>query len=83
MARTYRANSIYATTPRRLALKVLTRHLDPGTARERFFREGRLAASVNHPNSVYVYGTEEVNGLPVITKSVSYFCCARRVKKVE
>ena len=27
----------------------------------------RLAASVNHPNSVYVFGTEEISGLPVIT----------------
>ena len=52
---------------RRLALKVLTHRLDSGTARQRFFREGRLAASVNHPNSVYVYGTEVVDGMPIIT----------------
>jgi uncharacterized RDD family membrane protein YckC len=52
---------------RRLALKALTQHLDPGADRQRFFREGRLAASVNHPNSVYVYGVEEVDGLPIIT----------------
>jgi len=51
---------------RRLALKVLSQQLDSPEARRRFFREGRLAASINHPNSVYVYGTEEIAGVPVI-----------------
>ena len=51
---------------RRVALKVLGHRLDSPEARSRFFREGRLAASVNHPNSVYVYGTEEIAGVPVI-----------------
>jgi len=52
---------------RRVALKVLSHRLDSPEARERFFREGRLAASINHPNSVYIFGTEEVGGTPVIT----------------
>ena len=51
---------------RRVALKVLSQALDSPEARERFFREGRLAASINHPNSVYVFGTEEIGGTPVI-----------------
>ncbi len=51
---------------RRVALKVLGHALDSPEARERFFREGRLAASINHPNSVYVFGTEEIAGTPVI-----------------
>jgi uncharacterized RDD family membrane protein YckC len=51
---------------RRLALKVLSHTLDSPHARERFFREGRLAASINHPNSVYVFGTDEIDGTPVI-----------------
>jgi uncharacterized RDD family membrane protein YckC len=51
---------------RRVALKVLSQKLDSPEARERFFREGRLAASINHPNSVYVFGTEEIVGIPVI-----------------
>jgi hypothetical protein len=54
-------------TGRRLALKVLSHSLDSPTARQRFLREGRLAASVNHPHSVYVFGTEEIDGAPVIT----------------
>jgi eukaryotic-like serine/threonine-protein kinase len=51
---------------RRVALKVLSHTLDSPEARERFFREGRLAASINHPNSVYIFGTEEIGGTPVI-----------------
>ena len=51
---------------RRIALKVLGQKLDSPAARGRFFREGRLAASINHPNSVYVFGTEEIGGIPVI-----------------
>ncbi len=53
-------------TGRRVALKVLGHALDSPQARQRFFREGRLAASINHANSVYVFGTEEVGGTPVI-----------------
>lgn len=52
---------------RRVALKVLRHAPDSPTARQRFLREGRLAASVNHPNSVYIYGAEEIDGAPVIT----------------
>lgn len=51
---------------RRVALKVLTQTLDSAEARKRFFREGRTAASINHPNSVYVFGTDEIDGTPVI-----------------
>jgi hypothetical protein len=51
---------------RRVALKVLSHSLDSPEARGRFLREGRLAASINHPNSVYIYGTEEVEGTPAI-----------------
>ena len=52
---------------RRLALKVLNHSLDSPAARQRFLREGRLAASVNHPQSIYIFGTEEIQGAPVIT----------------
>jgi serine/threonine protein kinase len=51
---------------RRVALKVLSHQLDSPEARARFLREGRLAASINHPNSVYVFGTEEIDDTPVI-----------------
>jgi hypothetical protein len=49
-------------TGRRLALKVLADPDPSPQARERFLREGRLAASINHLNSVYVFGTEEIEG---------------------
>lgn len=51
---------------RRVALKVLSHKLDSPEAHQRFLREGRLAASINHPNSVYIYGTEEIDGTPAI-----------------
>jgi eukaryotic-like serine/threonine-protein kinase len=53
-------------TGRRVALKVLGRQFDSSKDRGRFLREGRLAASINHPNSVYVFGTEEIEGAPTI-----------------
>ncbi|WP_167546969.1 protein kinase domain-containing protein [Stieleria maiorica] len=49
-----------------VALKVLNHRLQSARHRSRFLREGRLAASLNHPNSVYVFGTEEIDGVPVI-----------------
>jgi eukaryotic-like serine/threonine-protein kinase len=64
MGASYEAEDL--DTGRRLALKVLTHALDSADARKRFLREGRLAASINHPNSVYVFGTEEIDGIPVI-----------------
>ena len=37
---------------RRIALKILKHSLTGAEDRGRFLREGRLAASINHPNSV-------------------------------
>jgi len=51
---------------RRVALKVMSRALASEADRKRFLREGRLAASVSHPNAVYIYGSEEIQGTPVI-----------------
>ncbi|MHC4992350.1 MAG: serine/threonine-protein kinase [Planctomycetota bacterium] len=59
------------TTGRRVALKMLSQRLDSPDMRQRFLREGRLAASVNHPNSLYVFGAEEIEGLPVITMEIA------------
>ncbi len=56
---------------RRVAIKVMAHTLVSDEHRERFLREGRLAASINHPNSVYVFGTEEIDGIPVISMELS------------
>ena len=56
---------------RRVALKRLDQQLDSPETRQRFLREGRLAAGVSHPNSLYVFGSEEIEGGPVITMEVA------------
>lgn len=69
MGSVYEAEEL--ATGRRLALKMLGRKLDNPEMRQRFLREGRLAASVSHPNSLYVFGTEEIEGNPVITMELA------------
>ena len=67
---------------RRIALKLLNHQLDSPEPRARFLREGRLAASVNHPNSVYVFGTEEIGDMPAIAmEMVGGGTLEERVKK--
>ena len=58
--------AIQLATGRRVALKVMGQALTHEKDRQRFLREGRMAAAVNHPNVVYVYGSEEIAGVPVI-----------------
>jgi serine/threonine-protein kinase len=57
----YRAEQVRLGRP--VALKVISSHLaaDPGF-RERFERESRLAAAIDHPNIVPVYEAGEVDG---------------------
>jgi len=69
MGTVYEAEQL--TTGRRVALKMLGQQLDSPDMRQRFLREGRLAAGVNHPNSLYVFGSEEIEGLPVITMEIA------------
>jgi uncharacterized RDD family membrane protein YckC len=56
---------------RRVAMKILSRGLGDDEERDRFLREGRLAASLSHPNTVYVFGTTEVQGFPVIAMELA------------
>ena len=69
MGTVYEAEQI--ATGRRVALKMLEQQLDSPEMRQRFLREGRLAAGVNHPNSLYIFGSEEIEGLPVITMEIA------------
>ncbi len=64
MGRVYEAEQL--KTGRRIALKMLAQPFESELVQQRFLREGRLAASVNHPNSLYVFGVDVVDGLPVI-----------------
>jgi len=52
---------------RRVALKLLNQRLAGAEDRARFLREGQLAASINHPHTVYIFGSEEIAGTPVIS----------------
>ena len=61
----------HVASGRRVALKMLDQELDSPELRRRFLREGRLAARVNHPNSLYIFGSEEIGGVPVITMEIA------------
>jgi hypothetical protein len=52
---------------RRIALKVLRSRLHDADERAPFLREGQLAASISHPHTVYIFGSEEIAGAPVIS----------------
>ncbi|MHC4148924.1 MAG: protein kinase domain-containing protein [Planctomycetota bacterium] len=69
MGTVYEAEQV--TTGRRVALKMLGLQLDSPEMRKRFLREGRLAAGVNHPNSLYIFGSEEIESVPVITMEIT------------
>src|SRR3990170_3830465 len=65
MGEVYEAEQL--ETGRRLALKVLRGALRGAEDRARFLREGQLAASISHPDTVYIFGSEEIEGTPVIS----------------
>lgn len=69
MGSVYEAEQL--STGRRLALKMLSQQLESAGMRGRFLREGRLAAGISHPNSLYIFGTEEIEGIPVITMEIA------------
>ena len=56
---------------RRLALKILLQSMADAADRDRFLREGRLAAAISHPHTVYVYGTEQIEGVPTIAMELA------------
>src|SRR5262245_61173999 len=53
---------------RKVALKVLPREMAAGPQRrERFEREAKAVADLNHPNIVTIYSVEEADGVNFIT----------------
>jgi serine/threonine-protein kinase len=65
MARVYRAE--HEGLQRQVALKVLLDGLDKDSrARERFLREGRIAAAIKHPNVVNIFDVGVHQGTPYL-----------------
>src|SRR5262252_8297085 len=69
MGQVYEAEEL--ESGRRVAVKILSRGIGDDEERERFLQEGRLAASLSHPNTVYVFGTTKVQGFPVIAMELA------------
>ena len=65
---------------RRVALKVLKERLHDPRERERFHREGRLAASLNHPHCVFVFAASEIDGRLAIAMELMQGTLADRLK---
>ena len=62
----------HVETGHRVALKILSREADwSPSRRQRFLQEGKLAASISNPHSLYVYGTDEIDGAPVIAMELA------------
>src|SRR5215207_7267536 len=73
----YEAEEIESS--RRVALKVLEQRLGDERDRERFEREGRLAASIDHEHCVFVFGAAEVHGVPAIAMELMQCTLADRL----
>ena len=80
MAIVYRAKQL--TLGRSVALKLLAAEFTSDDFRERFRREGKLAASLDHPNIVPVYDADEADGrLFIAMRLVEGETLADRVRK--
>ena len=66
MGSLYLARDTNPNTNRLVALKLLNTNLDSGDLRERFAREARALAALNHPNIVDIYDSGEFQGFPFI-----------------
>src|SRR5688500_9760625 len=52
---------------RRIALKVLRDRFATAEESARILREGQVAASISQPQTVYIFGSEEIRGTPIIS----------------
>ena len=65
----YRATDL--DLKRQVAVKLLPDRVSSPDARERFIREARAAAALNHPNIVAVHDVGEDQGVPVLRDGIS------------
>jgi serine/threonine protein kinase len=66
MGSLYLARDTNPNLHRLVAIKLLNANLDSGDLRERFGREGRALAALNHPNIVGIFDFGEFQGSPFI-----------------
>jgi serine/threonine protein kinase len=66
MGSLYLARDTNPNTNRLVVLKLLLTNLDSSELRERFAREARALAALNHPNIVDIYDSGEFEGSPFI-----------------
>ncbi len=66
MGSLYLARDTNPNTNRLVAIKLLLANLDSGDLRERFAREARALAALNHPNIVSIFDSGEFQGSPFI-----------------
>ena len=78
MGTVYEADEI--DSGRRVALKVLKERVNDPRERERFTREGRLAASINHSHCVFVFAALETDGRLAIAMELMQGTLADRLK---
>jgi uncharacterized RDD family membrane protein YckC len=64
---------------RLVALKVLEQRFGDARERERFEREGRLAASIDHEHCVFVFTAAEIGGVPAIAMELMQGTLADRL----
>ncbi|MEO5823162.1 MAG: protein kinase, partial [Vicinamibacteraceae bacterium] len=64
---------------RHVALKVLEQRFGDERERERFQREGRLAASIDHEHCVFVFNAAEIDGIPAIAMELMQGTLADRL----
>jgi serine/threonine protein kinase len=82
MGALYLARDTNPNTNRLVALKLLNATLDSTELRDRFAREARALAALNHPNIVDIYDSGEFQGSPfIVMEYVRGETLAERIKR--
>jgi serine/threonine protein kinase len=82
MGSLYLARDTNPNTKRLVALKLLLASLDSAELRDRFAREARTLAALNHPNIVDIYDSGQFQGSPfIVMEYVRGETLAERIKR--